>query len=230
MAFRNVLSWPNPALKKKSESIKVFDSGLIDLAKDLYDTLNVVTGVGIAAPQVGVHKRCVIIDTSQCNLENPAKIENFPENILVLVNPVIKLSGPKHRWVEACLSVPDSTGHVERSQLAEVNFQSLDGSQHNIELDWPASGVFQHEIDHLDGILYVDRMNRIARDMLLKKITKKRKRMAKFSKMMKEQEANDLAGIDGVAPPKRKTSSSSTKKRKKRAPKKNHVSKKRRKK
>lgn len=228
MAFRNVLSWPNPALKKKSEIVGDFDSGLAELAKDMFDTLNVVTGVGIAAPQIGVHKRCVIIDTSQCNLENPSRSENLPENILVLVNPTIKLSGPKHKWVEACLSVPDSRGHVERSQYAEVSFKSLDGNEHTIELDWPASGVFQHEIDHLDGILYIDRMNRLSRDMLLKKITKKRKRMAKFSKLMKEQEANELAGIDGVVPSKKKTTS--TKKRKKRAPKKNHVNKKRRKK
>lgn len=230
MAFRNVLSWPNPALKKKSEGVELFDTNLAELAKDMFDTLNVVTGVGIAAPQIGVHKRCVIIDTSQCDLENPVKSEGLPENILALVNPTIELSGPKHKWVEACLSVPDSRGHVERSQYAEVSFQSLDGSKHTINLDWPASGVFQHEIDHLDGILYVDRMNRLSRDMLLKKITKKRKRMEKFSKLMKEQEARELAGIDGATSPEKKARASNTKKRKKRAPKKNHLNKKRRKK
>ena len=229
MAYRNILTWPNQSLRMTSEIVADFDEDLLSLARDMYDTLNVVTGVGLAAPQIGIRKRCVINDTSQCQIENPVKSEGFPDNILVLVNPDLVLSGPEHKWVEACLSVPDSKGMVSRSQFVSLTFQSLDGKLHNLELDWPASGVVQHECDHLDGRLYVDRMNRISKDMLLKKITKKRKKMAEARKMMLEQERRDLAGIDGATPrPKRKTSS--TKKRKKRAPKKNHLNKKRRKK
>ena len=118
MAFKNILSWPSQALKKKSEPVTEFDESLIGLAKDLYDTLNVVTGVGLAAPQIGVHQRCVIIDVDQCQIENPCPTEGLPENIMVLVNPVLDLSGPKHKWMEACLSVPDSKGMVERSEPA----------------------------------------------------------------------------------------------------------------
>ena len=229
MAYKNILTWPSASLKKKSLPVVEFNDDLKALAQDLYDTLNVVTGVGLAAPQVGVHQRCVIIDASQCQIENPHPTEGLPDNIMVLVNPELTLSGPKHKWMEACLSVPDSKGMVERSQNVSLKFQDLTGEAHVLELDWPASGVVQHECDHLDGVLYVDRMGRLSRDMLLKKITKKRKKMAEVRRMMQKQEADDLAGIDGSPDrPRRKTSS--TKKRKKRAPKKNHLNKKRRKK
>lgn len=229
MAFKNIITWPNPALKKKSETVDDFGEPLSVLVQDMYDTLNVVTGVGIAAPQIGVHKRCVLIDAGQCQIENISPVEGLPENMMVLVNPVLELSGPKHKWMEACLSVPDSRGMVERSQYVSLSFQSPDGQSHSIDLDWPASGVVQHECDHLDGVLYVDRMGRLSRDMLLKKITKKRKKLAEVRKMMALQEARDLAGVTGDSEPtKRKTTS--TKKKRKRAPKKNHLNKKRRKK
>ena len=228
MAFRNILSWPNPALKKKSDLVVEFGPDLKSLATDLYDTLNVVTGVGLAAPQIGVHKRCIIVDVAHCDMENPVITEGLPENILVLVNPELALSGPKHKWVEACLSVPDSRGMVERSQFVSVTFSSLDGEEHSLELDWPASGVFQHECDHLDGVLYVDRMNRISKDMLLKKIRKKRKKMAEARRLIREQELRDLGELPET--PKAGRGKASNKKRKKRPGKKNHLNKKRRKK
>ncbi len=226
MAFRNILTWPSPALKKKSEPVLDFNDDVSSLAHDLYDTLNVVTGVGIAAPQVGVHQQVVIIDTAQCDIENPHPSEGFPDNILVIVNPKLELSGPKHRWLEACLSVPDSRGHVERHQFASITFSTLSGEEKTMELDWPASGVFQHECDHLEGILYIDRMNRMSRDMLLKKIKKKRKRLAEMKKLMMREEKAELDRLEGKSPAR----TTSTKKRKKRPGKKNHLNKRRRKK
>ena len=231
MAFRNILTWPNPALKKKSEVITSFDEDLTALAHDLYDTMNVVTGVGLAAPQVGTHQRLVIVDMSQCDMDNPFSTEGFPENILVMANPSLELSGPKHKWMEACLSVPDSKGLVERHQFAKVTFNTVSGEEKSLELDWPASGVFQHECDHLEGILYVDRMNRMSRDMLLKRIKKKRKRMAEMRKMMLREEQEELDRIEGKQPRSSKMKATHpTKKRKKRPAKKNHLNKKRRKK
>ena len=229
MAFRSVLSWPNPALKKKSEIVSSFDDELTSLARDLYDTLNVVTGVGIAAPQIGVRKRMVLIDMAQCESENPTPTEGFPDSLLIMVNPKLELSGPKHTWFEACLSVPDSKGRVERSQLVKATYQTMSGEEKEVELDWPAAGVFQHECDHLDGILYIDRMNRMSRDMLTKKITKKRKRMAAARKLVHEQERAELDRIEGITASK-PTRSKPLKKRKKRPAKKNGVNKRRRKK
>lgn len=227
MAFRNILTWPNPALQKKSEVITEFDDELASLAHDLYDTLNVVTGVGLAAPQIGIHKRLVIIDMAQCDGENPVAIEGFPDNLLVMVNPELKLSGTKHKWMEACLSVPDSKGYVERSQLVRATYNTLTGEKKEIELDWPASGVFQHECDHLDGILYIDRMGRMSRDMLTKKITKKRKRLAEMRRLVHREEKDELARLEGKQPSNR---TGTSKKRKKRPAKKNHLNKRRRKK
>jgi len=227
MAFRNILTWPSPALKKKSETVTEFNDELASLAHDLYDTLNVVTGVGLAAPQIGVHQRVVVINMDQCESENPSVSEGFPENVLVLVNPSLELSGPKHKWFEACLSVPDSKGLVERSQLAKVTYNTLSGEEKEFELDWPASGVFQHECDHLDGILYIDRMGRLSRDMLTKKIVKKRKKLAEMRRLMRREEKDELARLEGRTPAKVHRPS---KKRKKRPAKKNHLNKRRRKK
>ena len=229
MALRNILTWPSQALKKKSSPIVEFDESLISLTKDLYDTMNVMTGVGIAAPQIGVHKRVVLVNFEHiADMENPHKSEEYPENIWVLVNPQLELSGPKHRWVEACLSVPDSNGHVERSQYVELKYQTLEGEEKTCSADWPLSGILQHECDHLDGVLYIDRMNRMARDMLTKKIVKKRKKMEKMRKLMLQQEKDDLAGVNGSR--RKTTTSNPSKKRKKRPAKKNHLNKKRRKK
>ena len=229
MAFRNILTWPHPALKKKSQPVQQFDDELVSLVKDLYDTLNIATGVGIAAPQIGTHKNCVVINLDHTELqENPSPSDGYPDNVWVLVNPVLSLSGPKHKWVEACLSVPDSTGRVERSQLVELKYQTLKGENKEFSADWPLSGILQHECDHLEGILYIDKMNRMSRDMLTKKITKKRKRMEQARKLMLQRENDDL---DGVGKSSRKTTSANpSKKRKKRPAKKNHLNKKRRKK
>jgi len=227
MSFRNILTWPNPALKKVSVPVTDYNDELISLVRDMHDTLNVVTGVGLAAPQIGEHKRVVIIDMSQCNAENPVVTDGLPENILVMVNPQLKLSGPKHKWVEACLSVPDSRGHVERDQYVSATFNTVLGEEKTIETDWPTSGVLQHECDHLDGILYIDKMGRMSRDMLTKKITKKRKKLAEMRRLMQREEKAELDRLEGKKP---SSSTKSTKKRKKRPAKKNHVNKRRRKK
>ena len=227
MAFRKIVTWPSPALKKKSEIVTEFNDELTSLAHDLYDTLNVVTGVGLAAPQIGVHQQVVVINTDQCESENPSVTEGFPEDVLVLVNPKLELSGPKHKWLEACLSVPDSRGLVERSQYAKVTFNTLSGEEKEFNIDWPASGVFQHECDHLAGILYIDRMGRLSRDMLTKKIVKKRKRMAEMRRLVHREEKDELARLEGRTPARTQRP---TKKRKKRPAKKNHLNKRRRKK
>lgn len=223
MAFRNILTWPDPSLREVSEPVTAFDENLKSLVHDLNDTLNVATGVGLAASQVGVHQRCVIIDTAQCGLENPTPTEGLPANILVLVNPALELSGPKHKWVEACLSVPDSRGMVERHQAVTVKYNSVSGTEHTLTLGWPAAGVMQHECDHLDGVLYVDRMSSLAREMILSKITKKRKKLADARELMLSIEDDNMTGSSGLTRKnvvKRKVSAS---KRNKQAAKKNRL-------
>ena len=231
MAFRKVLTWPSQSLKKKSNIVSSFDDSLAQLVGDLYDTMNVLSGVGIAAPQIGIHQRVVLVDAAQCSLEpEPCRIERVPDNIIVLVNPELELSGPKHRWVESCLSVPDSKGQVERFQYVSLKYQTVTGEEKSVELDWPASGVVQHECDHLDGILYIDRMNRFSRDMLCKKIMKRRKRAAEARRLVEQQEKDELDAINGIIRKKPAYGPGKRKKTKKKSPKKNHLNKKRKKK
>jgi len=231
MAFRKILVWPNPALKKKSEPVTSFDDSLKSLVLDLYDTLNVASGVGIAAPQIGIHQRVVLIDGNQCELTLPdPTIEKVPEHVLILINPELELSGPKHRWFEACLSVPDSKGQVERHQLVNLKYQTIEGEDKSIDLDWPIAGVLQHECDHLDGILYIDRMNRFSRDSICKKIRKRRKRTAEARRLIMKQEQEEIDAIDGIVRKAPKHGPGKRKKNRKRPPKKNYLKKKKKKK
>ena len=217
MAFRNIVTWPSSALKEESSPVLEFNDELNNLVQDLYDTLNVVTGVGLAAPQIGVGQRVTIIDMAQCQATNPSPTTGLPENILVLVNPTLELSGPEHKWVEACLSVPDSTGYVKRSQHIKVAYHTPTGERREAEFDWPASGVIQHECDHLEGVLYINRMGTVARNMLTKKIIKKRKKLAAARLLARREEKNEIAAFNGLSPSSTKKRASSTKKRKKRA-------------
>lgn len=229
MANRKILKYPSRRLKEKSVKVTSFDESFVALVKDLADTNNVNMGVGLAAPQIGEQSRVVIIDCSKLGVEytNPEPVEELENSqLLVLVNPELNLSGPRHSWKEACLSVPGVSGMVERSQYVNLKFQNYYGKECTLDLDWPLSGVVQHECDHLDGILYVNRMRGLSRSMLLKKFAKKQKKIKEAIAAMQ------LPSLDEEeARPKKTTASSKRKKKvRKRPPKKNHQSKKRRKK
>jgi len=211
---------------KKSTDVESFDDEFRQLVKDMLDTNSVKMGVGLAAPQIGTLKRVVVINCTRVELENPEPVEALEDSQqLVLVNPVLELSGEKHRWMEACLSVPGVSGLVERSQLVNLKFQNYDGEYCEVDLDWPMSGVVQHECDHLDGILYVNRMSGISRSMLLKKFRKKQKKKKELAAALSS------FGEDAPESPKRGSNNYTKKKKKrvKRAPKKNHLKKKKKK-
>lgn len=230
MANRKVLVYPSSRLRQKSLPIVDFDDSFKALVQDLYDTNNVHMGVGIAAPQIGEQKRVVLIDCSRLgeDYENPEPCEELQDpQHLILVNPELELSGPKHTWKEACLSVPGVSGLVERSQFVKLKFQNYRGELKELDLDWPMSGVVQHECDHLDGILYVNRMRGLSRSMLLKKFQKKQKKMKELIQSM----STSYDDLDSEQSTKKTTSSNKRKKKpRKRPPKKNHLNKKRRKK
>ena len=113
MTFRTILEYPNPSLKIPSKSVEKFDDTLEELAKDLIDTCNVAMGVGLAAPQIGVKKRVVVIKPASFNSENPEPSE-YNSEYLVLVNPSLQASGETIKWKEGCLSVPLINSDVER--------------------------------------------------------------------------------------------------------------------
>ena len=159
MTFRTVIQWPDLTLKEISKDVVHFDENLGNLINDMYDTLKVLGGAGLAAPQVGVLKRAVII---KCSVFNWKNVDHYSQDddILALINPILELSGPPTTWKEGCLSVKNFEGTVTRSSNAHVTYQDLAGNIKELSVPWPFSGALQHECDHLDGIVFLDRMGK----------------------------------------------------------------------
>jgi len=159
MVYRNVLKWPNELLTEISHEVTTFDDSLQTLVNDMFDTLNVELGAGIAAPQIGVQKRVILLKCDSFDYENCDPYEKDP-SILVAVNPVLELSDERRVWQEVCLSVPLVKGTVSRFRDAYMTYQDMHGNKKKLRTGWPLSGALQHECDHLDGILFLDRMPR----------------------------------------------------------------------
>ena len=189
MPNRTILKYPNAQLKKKSIPVSDFDDTFKSEVKDLIDTLEVNRGAGLAAPQIGIQKRFLLIKPSAFDVENPDPIEDYPDYML-LVNPVVELSKEKIRWPEACLSVREKPMYVSRAKTTSVQYQTFTGESREITLDWPLSAALQHEYDHLDGVLYIDRIGSLAKSRLVKEQRKRDK--VKRQMRLKEKEREIL--------------------------------------
>ena len=191
MTCRRILTYPNSSLAKKALHVSEdeFGAGVRSIAQDLIDTLEVKGGVGLAAPQVGISKRVAIIKTDVegwYNFENPTPCD-LNKSYLVMVNPTLKPYGDEIRWQEACLSVPGYSGTVTRSEGLSVEYFDVDGNKHHFDAPWPASGAIQHECDHLEGILYLRRLNWYSRQAIEKKIKKKMKRAKEAAQLAQRE-------------------------------------------
>ncbi len=195
MANRTILKYPDPKLKRVSVPVETFDNDFAQEVKDLIDTLEVNRGAGLAAPQVGIQKRFLLINPSAFEKENPDPFE-FNEKFLLMVNPVMSLSDEKINWPEACLSVNEEPMTVVRSRYASVTYQDLEGKEKSLDLDWPLSAALQHEYDHLDGTLYIDRISNLEKNRLAK-ARKKRERMKKA--LRQERLEQDILEEQGPA-------------------------------
>ncbi|MDT8441672.1 MAG: peptide deformylase [Desulfuromonadales bacterium] len=160
MALLAIRHYPDPVLKKPAAPVTVFDDRLRQLASDMAETMYAAPGVGLAAPQVGVGLRLAVIDCA-------AKDE--PPALLTLVNPEIVAGEGDCCEEEGCLSVPGFYARIERSERVKVRFQDLDGVSRLIEAEGLTAIACQHEIDHLDGILFVDRLSPLKRGLFRKK-------------------------------------------------------------
>ena len=168
MAKLKIFEYPHPVLKQKSEKVSKIDAELHRLLDDMLETMYAATGVGLAAPQVGVLKRVVVIDISH-------EDEGEKRSPLYLVNPeIIWHSEEESCQFEGCLSLPDQSAEVNRFKQVRVHYQDYDGKEKEISADGLLAVALQHEIDHLDGILYIDHISRLKRQMLLKKLQKMR--------------------------------------------------------
>ena len=169
--LRPVLQYPDPLLAKVSEPVAEINDDIRALAKDMLDTLTTVGGVGIAAPQIGVLKRVVVIDVSQ-EKNDP----DLPQDFRVFVNPVVTVLDPKgHEENEGCLSVPDLRAKVKRPRRVALDALDLDGKPVHIEGEGYYGACMQHETDHLDGKLFIDYLSYLKRSLYDKKIRKGRR-------------------------------------------------------
>jgi len=162
MALREVLKFPDPRLKRVSTSVEEIDDSVRELAADMLEVIYDEPGIGLAAPQVGGAIRLIVVDTEWTE-------EGAEPAPLVLVNPEILEREGTITWNEGCLSVPDFEAEVERSQKVRVRGLDLDGKEVIEEAEDLRAVCLQHEIDHLDGILFIDRISRLKRSMYVKK-------------------------------------------------------------
>jgi peptide deformylase len=158
-----ILTYPNPELKKKSAPVAVINDSLLQLVKNMAETMYDAPGVGLAAPQIGVHQRVIVIDVS-------AKDEQ-PE-LIVAINPVIVHAEGESYEEEGCLSVPGYAANVRRHTAVVVKGLDLDGNEKCWRAEDLLAIAFQHEIDHLDGVLFVDHLSPLKRDLFQRKLRK----------------------------------------------------------
>jgi peptide deformylase len=164
MALREVLLFPDPRLKRVSEPIEKITDEIRTLAQDMLEVMYDEPGIGLAAPQVGESLRLIVLDTDW--KDDEAGGERRP---LVLVNPEIVEREGSLIWNEACLSVPDYSAEVERSARVRVRGLDLEGREVVEDASDLRAVCFQHEIDHLDGILFIDRISRLKRSLYVSK-------------------------------------------------------------
>ena len=162
MALREVLQFPDKRLTRVSEPVDEVTDEVRELARDMCEVMYDEPGIGLAAPQVGETVRLIVVDTEWTE-------EGAERNPLILVNPVITESDGKIKWTEGCLSVPDFEAEVERAERVRLRATDLDERPVEIEASGLQAVCFQHEIDHLDGVLFIDRISRLKRDLYVRK-------------------------------------------------------------
>jgi peptide deformylase len=162
MALREVLQFPDKRLRRVSKPISAITAEIRTLAADMLEVMYDEPGIGLAAPQVGEAVRLVVVDTEW-------REENAERNPLVLVNPVIVASEGQITWTEGCLSVPEFEAEVERFAKVKLRAQDLEGRELQLDAEGLQAVCFQHEIDHLDGVLFIDRISRLKRNLYVRR-------------------------------------------------------------
>ena len=161
--IREIVKYPEPGLMEQSSAITDFGDDLKSLANDMFETLYAAPGIGLAGPQVGVNKKIVVIDLTAGEEEG---------NQIVLINPVITEEEGTQREEEGCLSLPGLQAVVERPTRIKVTAQDLDGNSFEIDGSDLLARALSHEIDHLRGVLYIDRLSFIKKDLMKRRIKK----------------------------------------------------------
>ena len=157
MAIREICKYPNPVLRKKAAPVKIVDDDLRELVNDMVETMYAEPGVGLAAPQVGVSLRLLVTDIT---------VGEKPDTLIILVNPKIISAGGRVIEEEGCLSIPGIRAEIPRAESVEIRGWDLDQQEVSVKGRGYLARAFQHEMDHLDGILIWDRMSKLQREVL----------------------------------------------------------------
>lgn len=173
MALLPILEFPDPRLRVKAKPVTDFDASLEKLARDMLDTMYDAPGVGLAAIQVGQAIRMLVLDARFSLEEGPdGTVIRQNEEPQVFVNPVLVSKDGKIKWEEGCLSVPGVTEEVDRSEHIVVKYQDLRGVEKELEAKGFLAVILQHEMDHLEGRLFVDRLSAVKKSVITNKIKK----------------------------------------------------------
>ncbi|WP_416407926.1 peptide deformylase [Agrobacterium rosae] len=164
MTIKPLIILPDPLLRQQSKPIEQVDAEITRLADDMLDTMYDAPGIGLAAIQIGVPRRMLVIDISR---------EDEDRKPVVFINPeILKVSDDVSTYEEGCLSIPDYYAEVERPAALTVGYIDREGKQQTVEADGLLATCLQHEMDHLNGVLFIDHISRLKRDMVIKKFTK----------------------------------------------------------
>jgi peptide deformylase len=174
MALLPIVEVPDPRLRQISKPVDTVDDGIRTLVADMFETMYAAPGIGLAAIQVGVPKRILVIDLQEPEEEDGEGVKD-PR---VFINPeIVEHSDQDVPYTEGCLSVPDQYAEVDRPDTIRARWLDLDGKPHDEEITGLLATCLQHEMDHLEGILFIDHLSRLKREMILKKLAKQRKEL-----------------------------------------------------
>ena len=172
MTIRKILTEPDPFLRQKSKKVDIVDNNVRSLLDDMLDTMYAAPGIGLAAIQIGVPKRVIVIDLSR---------KDEKKNPLYFINPeIITNSNINASYEEGCLSVPGQFAEIDRPDKCKVKFLDYNGREQILEAEGLLATCIQHEIDHLEGILFIDYLSKLKKTMIVKKLSKQKKSLERI--------------------------------------------------
>jgi peptide deformylase len=186
MAIRDILIIPDKRLRLRSEAVKTVDKSLRALIDDMFETMYAAPGIGLAAIQIGVPKRVVTMDLAK---------KDEPKQPQVFINPeLVWASDEKAIYEEGCLSIPEYYEEVERPKAVKVKYLDADLRPQEIEADGLLATCLQHEIDHTNGVLFIDHISKLKRDMVVKRFKKAAKKTEGAKPLAEDQEPSHHIG------------------------------------
>ena len=172
MTQRKIIIEPDTILRKKSETLEKVDNELRNLMDDMLETMYAAPGIGLAAVQVGILKRLIVIDISK---------DKEKKNPLFLINPeIVSKSNKTSTYEEGCLSLPGYFAEIERPAECKIEYLDYEGKKSEMEAKGLLATCIQHEVDHLNGILFIDYLSKLKKDMIVKKLVKHKKELNKI--------------------------------------------------